>query len=134
MVIEYLVGLPAFLGHYGLAVAYVFVFVALYTRITSHNEFALLRAGNTAAGVALAGALIGFAQPLASAVEHSVSLTDNAIWATISMIVQAGVYFVVRLTVPDMNARIERGEVGVALWLAASSVAAGQLAAAAMTT
>lgn len=131
---DYLSGFPAFMAHYAVALAYVAIFVWVYTRITRHDEFALLRDGNMAAGVALAGALLGFAQPLASAVEHSVSLTDNVIWATISLIIQIGTYFVIKLTIPDLNARIERGEVGMALWLAAASISAGLLAAAAMTT
>ena len=39
------------------------LFQFIYTRITPHKEFELIRAGNVSASVALGGAIIGFAIP-----------------------------------------------------------------------
>jgi putative membrane protein len=44
------------------------IFAFLYTRITPHKEFVLIREGNLAAAVALGGSLIGFALPVSNLV------------------------------------------------------------------
>ncbi len=45
----------------------------LYTLITPHKEFALIREGNTAAAVALGGSLVGFALPASNIIANSIS-------------------------------------------------------------
>lgn len=130
----YLAGFPAFISHFGLAVVFVVLFVAIYTRVTAHDEFALIREGNIAAAIALGGSLVGFSLVLSSAVEHSVSIIDNILWAAISLAIQLVVYALTRLTIRDLTARIDRGDLAAALWLAACSFAGGQIAAASMTT
>jgi putative membrane protein len=52
----------------------------------------------------------------------------------VSLVVQIGVYLLIKLFVRDLNTRIESGEVAIALMFAALSISAGQLAAASMTT
>lgn len=131
---DYLQGFPAFIAHFAVALCFAAMFLAIYTRVTRHDEFKLMREGNLAAAVALCGSFIGFALPLSSAVEHSVSITDNVIWATISLVIQIGVYFAVKMSMPDLNERIQRSEVSAGLWLGSASIVAGQLASAAMTT
>ena len=81
-----------------------------------------------------AGSVVGFSLPLASSVEYSESILDNALWACVSLVVQIGVYLATKLVIKDLNARIERGEVATAIWFGAICLAAGQLAAASMTT
>lgn len=134
MIAASLSGLPAFLAHFVLAAGYLVVYLAIYTAITRHDEFALLRQGNVAAAVALAGSVLGFSLPLASSVEYSESILDNAVWALVSLVVQIGVYLLTKLFMRDLNARIENGEMATAIWFAAICIAAGQLAAASMTT
>ena len=60
----------------GLAVA----FLALYVLITPHKEFALIRAGNSAAAVQLTGTFLGFAVPMAVVIGHSVNIPDMLLW------------------------------------------------------
>ena len=79
-----LAGLPAFLTYFAVAVALLLAFAFIYTRITSHDEFALIREGKAAAAVALGGSLIAFVLTLGSAIVHSVSLLDFVIWAAIA--------------------------------------------------
>ena len=102
-------------------------------RATPYREFALIRAGNTAAAASLSGSLIGFVLPLASAVVHSVNPWDMALWAAIALVVQIVVYLVVRLLVPDVVRHIPEGKVGAGVFLGVASLAAGILNAACMT-
>ena len=60
-------------------------FTALYLRITEHDEIALMREGNVAAALALAGTMIGFAIPLARTITQSASLLDMLIWALVAL-------------------------------------------------
>ncbi|MGL4290524.1 MAG: DUF350 domain-containing protein, partial [Phreatobacter sp.] len=67
-------------------------------------------------------------------IEYSVSILDNTIWAAVSLLVQLGVYLIVKLVFQDLSKRIENGELPAGIWLAGVSIAGGQLAAASMTT
>jgi hypothetical protein len=53
---------------------FTLIFKALYRLITPHDEGALIRAGNSAAAVALGGAVLGYVIPLASALSQTHSL------------------------------------------------------------
>ena len=134
MIADYLSGFPAFIAHFVLSCGFLVAYIAIYTYVTRHDEFALLRQGNLAAAIALAGSTLGFSFPLASSVEYSASILDNALWAGVSLVVQIAVYLLIKMTISDLNGRIERGELAAAIWLGAVSIAAGQLAAASMTT
>lgn len=131
---DYLSGFPAFIAHFILAIGYLVAYLAIYTAVTRHDEWALLKQGNIAAAIALGGSVLGFSLPLAASVEYSESILDNALWAMVSLVVQIGVYLLIKLPLRDLNRRIESGEVATALILAALSISAGQLAAASMTT
>lgn len=128
-----LAGIPAFLLYFGLAALLLVVFARLYTWITPHREFDLIRANNPAAAVAFGGALIGFALPLSSAISFSTSVLDFLIWALVALIVQLVVFFVARLVVSDLSGRITRGEVGAGLFAASAAIAVGLVNAASMT-
>src|SRR5512132_1323298 len=88
---------------------YLAVFAALYIRITPYREIALIREGNMAASFSLSGALLGFIVPLASAVQHSVSLVDMAIWGLIAMLVQIAAFIAVKLMIPSITRDIPEG-------------------------
>ena len=127
-------GFDDFLLYFGLSIAFVVLFLAIYVRATPYREFALIRAGNPAAAASLSGSLIGFVLPLASAVIHSVNPWDMALWAAIALAVQIVVYLVVRLLFPDVVVRlIPEGKVSAGVFLGAVSLAAGILNAACMT-
>ncbi|PWB30359.1 hypothetical protein DCO48_20635 [Pseudomonas sp. SDI] len=115
------------------AAALFALYALIYTRLTPYNEFALIRAGNSAAAIALGGALIGFAIPLASAISHSVSLLDFLLWALIAGVVQLLAFVVVSLTVQGMGARIQREENASAILMAAVAIGSGLINAACMT-
>jgi putative membrane protein len=129
-----LAGLDEFIGYFGLALAFVAAFLAIYVRITPYREIALIRSGNAAAAVSLSGSLVGFVLPLASAVIHSVNAWDMALWAAIALLVQLLVYFAVRMLVPDVGRQIPDGKIAAGIFLGATSVAAGILNAACMAS
>lgn len=126
-------GFDDFLLYFGLSIAFVAIYLAIYVRATPYPEIALIRAGNPAAAASLSGSLLGFVLPLASAVIHSVNSWDMALWAAIALVVQIVVYLVVRLIVPDITRHIPEGKVGAGVFLGVVSLAAGILNAACMT-
>jgi putative membrane protein len=130
---NYLSTLPNFLIFFAIAVALLVLFTAIYVAVTPHKEFALIRAGNTAAAVSLSGAVIGFVIPLASVIVHSLNLIDTLVWGAVALIVQILVFFVARLLVPGLPKAIEEGQIATAWTLAAFSIAVGILNAACMT-
>lgn len=133
MVLQSLQGLPAFIAYFCLTVVAAVTYLAVYMRITPHDEFELIRNNVPGSAVALGLSLLGFALPLASAVAHAANLLDCAIWAVIALVVQIGVFFAIRIPVPDISNRIAKGEMAAAAWLGLASVTAGLLSAASMT-
>lgn len=130
---NYLETLPNFLMYFGTAVALTALFLFLYTLITPHREWQLIRAGNNAAAISLSGASIGFAIPFASVIIQSQNLLDMAIWAIVVLVVQLGAYLVARVLKPGLSRKIEAGDTAHGTVLAAISVTAGILNAACMT-
>lgn len=122
-----------FVVYMGGAAALFALYALIYTRLTPYNELRLIREGNTPAAVALAGALVGFAIPVASAVSHSISLLDFLLWVVIAAVVQLLAFVVVNRCVKGMAERIARQEMASAILLAAVSISIGLLNAACMT-
>ncbi len=132
MILQSLTGLPAFLVYFCTAIFAVVVYLFVYTRITPNDEFRLIRDNDPAAAVALGLSLLGFTLPLVSAIAHSANIVDCLIWSLIALIVQIAVYFVIKIPVPNLSAKIAAGELAPAIWLGLSSLAAGALNAASM--
>ena len=132
MILQSLAGLPAFLVYFCTAIIAVVVYLFVYTRITPHDEFKLIRDNDPAAAVALGLSLLGFTLPLVSAIAHSANVFDCMIWSLVALIVQVVVYYVIKIPVPNLSAKIAAGELAPAIWLGLSSLAAGALNAACM--
>jgi putative membrane protein len=132
MILQSLTGLPAFLVYFCTAIFAVVVYLFVYTRITPHDEFKLIRDNDPAAAVALGLSLLGFTLPVVSAIAHSANILDCLIWSLVALIVQVVVYYVVKIPVPNLSAKIAAGELAPAIWLGLSSLAAGALNAASM--
>ena len=127
-----LAGLPAFLIYFCVAGVLVTAYLFVYTWVTPHDEFALMRANNPAAAISLGLSVVGFALPLTSSIGHSDGIVDMTIWGIVALAVQIAAYFLARIPVPDLSTRIANGEIAAAIWLGAASVAAGMLNAASM--
>ncbi len=123
-------GFPHFLVMTGAAGVMLVVASTLYILLTPWKELALVRGGNGAAGLALAGAISGLAIPLASCLASSLSLFDLVIWGAVALLMQLIAYRVVDLILSDIPGRIENDEAGAAIVLIAAKLAAALLLAA----
>ena len=126
--------LPEFLMFFGVAAVLVIIFVGVYSTVTRHNELKLIKEKSTAAAIAFSGSLIGFALPLASALENSVTIFELLLWGVVALIVQIVIYLLVRLPMPRISERITENEVAAGIWLGATSLVGGILNAASMTS
>ncbi len=128
-----LMTLPAFLAYFAVAMGLLALFLLIYLNVTPYHEVALIRTGNAAAAVSLAGALLGFAMPVANVIAHSDTLVDLASWGAIAGVIQILAYLVVRLTLPQLHQDIQAGRIAPAIFLAAVSLSIGLINAACMT-
>jgi putative membrane protein len=126
-------GVGAHLLYFAVAIGAIMLFAAIYTAITPYREFALIRAGNTAAAISLGGAILGYTCPLAQAVAQSGSLGDMLLWSAVALVAQLAAFGVTRVIFPHLAADVEHGKLAPAVFLAAVSIAIGILNAAAMT-
>jgi putative membrane protein len=134
MILNSLGGLPAFAIYFVVASVLVVAYLFVYTWMTAHNEFELIRKNVPGAAIALGLSVIGFALPLTSAIGHAASVIDCTIWSIIALLVQVIVYYLVRMTVPRLSESIEKSELAPAIWLGLMSVTAGLISAASMAT
>jgi putative membrane protein len=132
MILQSLAGLPAFLLYFCTGLIAVVLYLLVYTRVTPHDEFKLICDNDPAAAIALGLSLIGFVIPVVSAIMHTANVIDCLIWSVIALIVQIAVYYIVKIPVPNLSARIAAGELAPAIWLGLSSIAAGAINAASM--
>ena len=128
----FLHNLSAFFIYFVSAMGLMAVFMAIYLHITPHAEIAQIRRGNMAATVALLGAVLGFALPLASCIAHSVSVVDMVIWALIALVVQVLVYFLSSRLVPQLTDGIDQGNVAHGAFLGGVALTVGVVNAACM--
>ncbi|OGN42335.1 MAG: hypothetical protein A2623_04865 [Caulobacterales bacterium RIFCSPHIGHO2_01_FULL_70_19] len=127
-------GATAFIIAFVAAVLFFVAFKFVYQMVTPYHERTLIRQGNTAAAVALGGALIGYVLPLASALSHTVSLPEFAAWALLAGVIQIVSFIVVsRLVYRALASRIEAGELAAGVYIASISIGVGLLNAACMT-
>jgi putative membrane protein len=126
-------GFDEFLVYAGLAVAYVYVFLMAYLKLTPYNELKLIKEGNVAAAISLSGALLGFTLPLATAIFQASHPWDMMLWSFIAAVVQLLVYVAVRYSLLNVTRRIPEGQVATGIVLGAVSFAAGVLNAACMS-
>jgi putative membrane protein len=130
----FLYGAGHFIVAFGLACLFLAAFKRLYQISTPYDEAALIADGNVAAAVALGGAIIGFALPLASALTQTADPLEFTVWAVLAGVVQILASLIVRrFVVRDLAARIERGNVATGVYLGATSIGVGLLNAASMT-
>jgi putative membrane protein len=124
----------AFLIAFVAAGAFTIVFKIIFQATTPYHEKSLIREGNTAAAITLGAALLGYVLPLASALTHTVTLLEFAIWALLAGVIQIAAALVVRrLVMRDIHDRIVRGDIAAATYMGSISLCVGILNAACMT-
>lgn len=130
-----LANLPGFLAYFVVGIVLLSAAMAVYTRVTPHDEMALIRAGNTGAAIGFGGAIIGFALPIASAFSHSVNILDAGVWSVVALALQLLTFFAVaKLLGGGWRDSLERGEIAGSILKAAVAIAVGMLNAACLST
>jgi len=122
--------LPAFATFFAAAFAIVAGFLVLYALVTPYNELDLIRQGNVAAAVSLAGALVGIALPVALAVASSHNLYVMIGWGVVACAVQLLAFVAARLALPHIAQDIPRGQLASGIFLASVSLGVGIISAA----
>lgn len=127
-------GLLAFAVYFLGATGFCAAFCLIYTRVTRHDEFALIvRDQNASAAIAFGGSLLGFAIALAAAIHHTGSIPEFVMWGVVALLAQIAAYGLARLAHPGLSRAIEENVLAAAIWVAAVSVSAGVLSAACMS-
>ena len=121
---------PRFLLWTASAGAMLVIASTIYVLLTPWKEFALVKDGNAAAGLALAGAIAGLAIPIASCLASSVTLVDLVIWGVVSLLLQLLVYRLVDVLLTDIPKRIEKQEAGAAIVLISAKMSSAIILAA----
>lgn len=109
------------------------VFSVIYTAVTRHKEFDLIRAGNMAAALSFGGALVGFSFTVGVGIAVHASFDMFIVWGLAAMAVQVVVYAALTLCVRGMNEAIEENNLAVGTLLGSISLAAGVVNAGCLT-
>ena len=130
---SFLAGIPFLLSHFGVTVLMLVIGVFIYMWITSHDERKLIREGNSAAAVSLAGAIVGLAIPVAFCMASSVNVYDIVIWGIVTLVIQLATFWIIDIWLRDLSKRIEEGQVGTAILLVSVKLAVASINAAAVS-
>ena len=133
MEIELFIG---FLSFFFTALVLVIVFLYLYAVVTPYDDYKLIfEDNNIAAALGFGGAIIGVSIPLYSALVHSVSYVDFAIWGIIAILIQLIFAFIVtRLSGKySFKTKISDGVISVGILMAFLSISIGLLNAGSMS-
>jgi len=126
-------GFPITLLHAAVSVAMLFLASAVYVLLTPHKEITLIRQGNAAAAVSMAGVLVGLAIPLAFSLKASTTLADLALWGAATVVVQLLVFRLVDLVLHGLPQRIQDGEMSAAAMLVGAKLATALIIAASVS-
>lgn len=95
----------------------------IYVKLTPHKELELVQNGNMAAAVSFSALVVSLALPLAACLINKFSLTDVAIWGTLSLFLQLFLFRLTDAIFKGMPQRIIDDEVPAATVLAAFKLA-----------
>lgn len=123
-------GFPIYLMWTGTAGLLLLVASTIYVLLTPWRELALVKDGNGSAGLALAGAILGLAIPIAACLASSVTLIDLLLWGAVALLLQLISYRIIDMILRDIPRRIQNDEAGAAIVLIAAKLSVAILLAA----
>jgi putative membrane protein len=126
-------GFPVTLLHAGFTIALLVLGAGLYIMLTPHREISLIREGNAAAAVSLAGVMVGLSLPLAVSLRASTSIVEIAVWGVSTVAVQLLVFRLVDLLLHGLPKRIQDGEVSAAALLVGAKLSTAIILSAAVS-
>jgi len=118
------------------ALAVFALFLFLYAKVTPYDDYQMIfEQNNTASALGFGGAVLGVSIPMYSALVHSVSYSDFAMWASVAMAIQ--LIFALVLTRLSgkfsVKQHIENGDVAAGVMMAFMSISIGLLNAGSMS-
>lgn len=126
-------GFPVLMLHVSVTLAMLAAAVVIYIKITPYDEIKLIRGGNTAAAVSLAGAIVGLALPLAFSMASSISVWEVLIWGPVTLVLQLIAFRFTDLVLKDLSKRIADAEIGPAILLVSIKLGVAAINSAAVT-
>jgi putative membrane protein len=126
-------GLPVLVEQLAVTLALLGIGIACYMLLTPFNERRLVRQGNVAAGVVVAGTLVALAIPLAATLATSVLTLDILLWSVVALVIQLATFVATTVMIRGLRAMIEAGNVAAALVLIGIQIAVALLNAGAMS-
>jgi putative membrane protein len=100
--------------------------------LTPFREAKLIRAGNPAAGIVLAGAIVALAIPLAATLATSLVTLDILIWGIVALVLQLIAFVAASRLIPGLRGMIEANNTAAAVMLVGVQLAVALLNAGAM--
>ena len=128
-----MIQLPVLLLHYLVTLTMLAIGVTIYLWMTPYRALELIRGGNVAAAVSLGATIISLAMPLAFSMAVSVGVWDIVLWGLVTLVIVLAVYRVIDFLMKDLPRRIELGELGPAILLAAVKLGVSIITAAAVS-
>lgn len=125
-------GLPLLIGQFAATLALLGIGIACYMALTPFNERQLVREGNVAAGVVVAGTLVALAMPLAATLASSIVVLDIVLWGLVALVIQLLTFIAATALIPGLRTMIEGGNVAASLVLIGIQLAVALLNAGAM--
>ena len=107
-------GFPTTLLHAGVTLLILVLGAGIYILLTPHKEIRLIREGNAAAAVSLAGVMVGLSIPLAVSLNASTSMVEIGLWGVATIAVQLLAFRLVDLVLHGLPRRIADGEMAAA--------------------
>ncbi|MBN8929141.1 MAG: hypothetical protein BGO51_16090 [Rhodospirillales bacterium 69-11] len=120
-------GLPVLIEQFLATLVLLGIGIGCYMLITPFDERRLIREGNPAAGIVVAGTLVALALPLAVRLASSVVLLDIVVWGIVALLIQLLTFVAVTATMRGLRGMIEAGNVAAALVLIGIQIAVALL-------
>ena len=130
---SFLSGLPILLLHFALTLFMLALGGVIYVVVTPYHEIKLIKEGNSAAALSLAGALVGMGIPLSVAMAGSVNVIDILIYGAVAIILQLVAYRITDLVIKGLHQRIESGEISAAITMVGIKISISLINAAAVS-
>ena len=125
-------GFPTTLLHGGVTLLILVLGAGIYILLTPHKEIRLIREGNVAAAVSLAGVMVGLSIPLAVSLNASTSMVEIGLWGAATIAVQLLAFRLVDMVLHGLPKRIADDEMAAAALLVGAKLATAIILAAAM--
>ncbi len=125
-------GLPVLAGQFLTTLALLGIGVLCYFTLTPFDERRLVREGNVAGGIVMAGTLISLAIPLAATLASSASIIDILIWGLVALVIQLLTFLAASALIKGLRGMIEGGNAAAALTLVGFQIAVALLNAGSM--